>query len=312
MSNTLDSRQLIAFATLARRGSFTQTARDLFLTQSAVSHTIKAFERELGVSLFDRVGKRVHLTQAGEQLLPHAERILREMTDARSALEELQNWGHGRLRVGASTTACHYVLPTVLREFRQSFPQCVIKIEPGDQPRQIELLRSNQVDIALTLEQDEPQPDLDFRPLFEDELRFLVSPMHRWAGLKSVPSAEIAAETLVMYNKGSQTFRMVDEYFRADGIVMRNFIELGSMEAIKELVKIGLGAGVLAPWIARSELRSGSLIELPLGKRRLKRRWGVSYLKGRRLPLAEETFVGLCESVTEDFARLIPEQAASA
>ncbi len=310
MSTTLDSRQLIAFATLARRGSFTQTARELFLTQSAVSHTIKAFERELGVPLFDRIGKRVHLTQAGEQLLGHAERILREMTDARSAIEELQNWGHGRLRVGASTTACHYILPTVLREFRQSFPKCVIKIEPGDQPQQLELLRSNQVDIALTLEPAEPLADLDFRPLFEDELRFLVSPMHRWAGLKEVPVREIADETLIMYNKGSQTFRMVDEYFRAEGVTPSNYIELGSMEAIKELVKIGLGAGVLAPWIARDELRSGALIDIPLGKRNLVRRWGVSYLKGRRLPLAEETFVGLCETVTEDFG-LPPQRLAA-
>jgi len=301
MSTTLDSRQLLAFATLAHRGSFTQTARELFLTQSAVSHTIKAFERELGVTLFDRVGKRVHLTQAGEQLLVHAERILREMTDARSCIEELQNWGHGRLRVGASTTACHYILPTVLREFRQSFPKCVIKIEPGDQPRQLELLRTNQVDIALTLEPTESPADLEFRPLFEDELRFLVSPMHRWAGLKEVPGEEITDETLVMYNKGSQTFRLVDEYLRAGGVVPRNFIELGSMEAIKELVKIGLGAGVLAPWIAREELRNGALIDLPLGKRGLTRRWGVSFLKGRRLPLAEETFAGLCETVTADF-----------
>ena len=103
--STLDSRQILAFVALARRGSFTLAAKDLFLTQSAVSHTIKTLERETGVRLFDRVGKRVHLTQGGEQLMPHAERILRERQDARTALAELQNWGQGRLRVGASTTA---------------------------------------------------------------------------------------------------------------------------------------------------------------------------------------------------------------
>jgi DNA-binding transcriptional LysR family regulator len=80
------------------------------------------------------------------------------------------------------------------------------------------------------------------------------------------------------------------------------------MEAIKELVKIGLGAGVLAPWIARTELESGSLVSLPLGPRKLRRRWGISYLKGRRLALGEETFVGLCESVT---AVLMPPLAAA-
>jgi DNA-binding transcriptional LysR family regulator len=299
MMPTLDSRQLLAFATLARRGSFTQTAKDMFLTQSAVSHAIKALEREIGVVLFDRVGKTVRLTQAGEQLLQHAERILREMQDARTSLEELQNWGQSRLRVGASPTACQYLLPTVLREFKQSFPQCIIRIEPGDGPKMIELLRSNQIDLALMLK-PERLDETTFRPLFEDELRLLVAPMHPWAQKGKVIREEIADETLILYNKGSYTFRMVIDYFQHDKITLNNFIELGSMEAIKELVKIGLGAGVLAPWIARKELAEKSLISFPLGPRKLRRSWGVAFLKGRKLPLAEETFVGLCESVTEN------------
>src|SRR6185369_10223234 len=100
MRRVLDSRQLLAFVTLARRGSFTLTAKEIFLTQSAVSHAIKALERELGARLFDRLGRRVQLTQAGEQLLVHAERILRDMDGARTGLERLQNWGHSRLRLG--------------------------------------------------------------------------------------------------------------------------------------------------------------------------------------------------------------------
>ena len=106
MKPTLDSRQLLAFAALAWRGSFTLAAKDLFLTQSAVSHTIKALESDLGTRLLDRVGRRVVLTQPGEQFLRHTEKILREMEAARAGLEALTTWGHGRLRVGASTTAC--------------------------------------------------------------------------------------------------------------------------------------------------------------------------------------------------------------
>lgn len=298
MTRTLDSRQLLAFATLARRNSFTVAAKDLFLTQSAVSHAIKALEQELGTRLFDRVGKRVHLTQAGEQLLRYAERILREMQDARTSLEELQNWGHSRLRLGASPTACQYLLPTVLREFKQSFPKCVIRIEPGDGPKMVELLRSNQVDLALMLEPP-AETDIAFRPLFEDELRLVVSPMHPWAQKGKVSREDLSSETLILYNKGSYTFRMVMEHFQRDRVALKDFIELGSMEAIKELVKIGLGAGVLAPWIARKELAEASLVSFPLGQRRLRRTWGVGHLRGRRLALAEETFTGLCESVAE-------------
>ncbi len=311
MKPTLDSRQLHAFSALARRGSFTLAAKDLFLTQSAVSHAIKALEDDVGCRLLDRVGRKVLLTQAGEQFLRHTEKILREMEVARVGLEDLSKWGHGRLRVGASTTACQHILPTVLREFRQSYPKCIIRIEPGDHGQQLELLRSGQIDLAVVLEPpNQSLTEFVFVPLFQDELRFIVAPLHPWASLGRAPLESIEAETLVLYNKTSQTFRLVSEYFREEKITLTNFIELGSMEAIKELVKIGIGAGILAPWIARSELESGALISLPLGARKLRRRWGVAHLKGRRLALAEETFVGLCLSVSEVLGLREPEAAA--
>jgi len=162
------------------------------------------------------------------------------------------------------------------------------------------LLRRNQIDLAIMLE-PLGESEYTFVPLFEDELRFLVAPLHPWAQLGRVPREAISEETLILYNKTSYTFRLVSEYFREEKITLSNFIELGSMEAIKELVKIGLGAGLLAPWIARQELASGALISYPLGKRKLARKWGVVHLRGRRLPLGEETFVGLCRTVTENF-----------
>lgn len=297
MKATIDSRQLLAFATLARKQSFTLAAKELFLTQSAVSHAIKALEQELGTRIFDRVGKRVHLTQAGEQLLRHAERILREMQDARTGLEQLHNWGHSRLRIGASPTACQYLLPMVLREFKQSFPRCTLKIDPGDGPRMSDLLRSNQIDLALML--DPQDDDLTFRHLFEDELRLLVSPLHSWALAGEVDRRSLPDETLILYSKNSYTFRMVSEYFLRERVSLNNVMELGSMEAIKELVKIGLGVGVIAPWIAERELAEASLVSFPLGARPLRRVWGIAHLRGRRLALAEETFSGLCESAAE-------------
>ena len=90
---------------------------------------------------------------------------------------------------------------------------------------------------------------------------------------------------------------MIEAYFREEQIVLHSLLDLGDMEAIKELVKLGLGVSILAPWIARKELEEKSLVALPLGKRKLKRRWGVLHWRARRLSLAEETFIGLCESV---------------
>src|SRR5271169_3205415 len=103
MNPPLDSRQLRAFHVLARTGSFTQTARELHLTQSGISHSMKALETETGCRLLDRLGKKVILTQAGKQLLQHAEKILAEMESAQNTLAQLGKWGRGRLRLGAST-----------------------------------------------------------------------------------------------------------------------------------------------------------------------------------------------------------------
>src|SRR6185436_511059 len=149
MNVPLDSRQLRTFCALARTGSFTQTAREMHLTQSGVSHAMKALERDVGCRLLDRLGKKVVLTQAGEQLLHHATKILLEMESARESLGHLGKWGRGRLRLGASTTACQYILPSVLREFKESFPEHAITIEPGDTPTLISLLLRHKIDLAL-------------------------------------------------------------------------------------------------------------------------------------------------------------------
>jgi DNA-binding transcriptional LysR family regulator len=302
MTHPIDSRQLRAFATLARKGSFTLAAKELFLSQSAVSHSMKALEQEVGCRLFDRMGKKVLLTQAGETLLHHVEKILQEMAAARAALEQLGKWGKSRLRIGASTTACQYILPAVLREFKESFPQCLIAIEPGDSLEAIEALRASRIDLALTLE-PRHEEQMEFHPLFTDELMFLMGAMHPWARERRVVRAEIPKQSYVLYNKSSYTFRLIEEYFRQEDMVLNTVIELGSMEATKELVKLGLGVSILAPWIAQKELQEGSLVSMPLGKRKLKRNWGILHWRSRRRSLAEETFLGLCKTVTQDLGK---------
>ncbi len=295
----LDSRQIQAFQVLSKTGSFTETAKTLHLSQSAISHSMKALEQNVGCRLIDRIGKRALLNQAGEQFLVRVESILQEMSEARSELRQLGQWGHGRLRVSATPTACQYLLPSVLREFKESFPKCAILIEPGDTPQAMDLLRQNRVDLALALEPDEEER-ITFRPLFSDELKFIVSPLHPWAKAGHVPRDEISRQNYILYNKSSFTFRIIARYLSQESISLRSFLELGSMEAIKELVKLGLGVSILAPWIAQAEIEEGSLVAMPLGRRKLKRRWGLAYWQSRRLSLPEETFAGLCKSVSDN------------
>jgi DNA-binding transcriptional LysR family regulator len=301
MGEPLDSRQLRAFVVLARTLSFTRTAHELNLTQSAVSHSIKALERDVACRLFDRVGKTVLLTQAGEQLLAQAEKILSEMEVARVELGRLGRWGSSRMRIGAGSTACQYILPPVLREFRESFAHCDISIQPGDTPRNLERLRAHQIDLAINLEPKQ-QEALDIRPIFSDELAFVLSPLHPWAKAGKVTRDEIPRQNYIFYEKASYTFAMIEDYFREEGTTLFSTLEMGSVEAAKELVKLGYGVSILAPWTLRKELAEGSLVTLPLGRRKLRRKWAVLLSNGRRLSLAEETFIGLCQSVAEGLA----------
>ena len=299
MREPLDSRQLLAFVHLSKTGSFTLAARQMNLSQSAISHSIRALEETVGCRLFDRVGKKALLTLAGEQLLHHALKVFREMNVARDSLSRLGKWGKGRIRIGASTAACQYVIPSVLREFKEPFPDYQISIQPGDTPVILDALRRNQIDLALGLEPERTE-DFTVHTVFQDELQFIMAPSHPWARANRVERSEIARQNYILYHRSSQTGALVDDYFRGERIVLNTVIELGSMEAIKELVKLGLGVSILAPWIARAELEAQSLVTLPLGRRKLKRRWAVLQLKGKRPSLAEETFIGLCRSVTEN------------
>ena len=118
------------------------------------------------------------------------------------------------------------------------------------------------------------------------------------------PREEVAGQHFILYSRKSYTSQLLDRHLERERIVPRSFIELGSVEAIKELVKLGLGISVLAPWVFRRELHEGALVAVPLGRQKLKRRWGITYWRGRRLSLPEEAFLGLCYSATAGLAKL--------
>jgi DNA-binding transcriptional LysR family regulator len=295
MDHPIDTRQLRAFVCLARSGSFTKAGRELHLTQSAISHAIKSLETDLGSQLFHRQGKSVHLTHAGRELLPHAETILQSMTHARSVLGTLDQTPRGKLRIGCTTAAAQFILPTVFREFKESFPLYEIKVITGETPDTIERLIKNQIDLAVSLRAPDVSK-LDCHAIFDDELEFLVSPLHPWAQ-KPPKLKEAANETFIVASRNSLNFAMIQEFFMKQGVRLNNFIELGSSEATKELAKLGIGVAIASRWIARGEIAAGQLVALPLPKGKLRRRWVVSALKGRPFNLPERTFIGLCEEV---------------
>lgn len=290
----MDTRLLRVFQAVARHGGLPGAALELHLTPSALSHRLKGLETELGCRLFERSGRRMILNQAGEQLLAGIEEPLETLAETATRLKALGRWGQGRLRIGASISLCEELIPRVLSELRREFAKLHLVVESGDMPDLARKVRDRQVDIAVGVALD-PEPGLEFRAVFEDELLWVLPPDHPWADGRPLSKADLRKEPLITYRRGSQTARLVDRYFRALGVDPTIAMELSSVRAIKESVLRKLGLAILAPWAITQELADQTLTIRPLGAKMLKRQWVIAFPSGRRLTLAEERFHRLME-----------------
>lgn len=307
LNGLIESRQIRSFVAVARRGSFTHGAKDVFLTQSAVSHSIKSLEEDLSCPLFRRVGRRAALLPAGERLLQHCEDILSRMHEARLEVGRMQRLVRSGLRLGAPVTVCQYLLPEVLRQVREESPPAGFRVETGDNPQLLGLLGSGRIDLAVMVE-PKRQPDLVFEPLFSDEVRFVMLPSHPWVKAREISAKQLAEATLIVPNKGSRSFELIMAHFREARIAPGQTIELGSIDSIKKMVISGLGVGVAAAWPIRDEIAAGQLVSRRLGRRPLNRRWFAVRLKDRSLSATEKTLVALLKKAGQRFEE-VPAEA---
>jgi DNA-binding transcriptional LysR family regulator len=291
----MDTRLLKIFAAVARHGSLPAASRELHVTASALSRGLKALESTLGARLFDRLGKRLVLNQAGEQLLAQIAQPLAALDRAAGLIKALGQWGHGRLRIGAPASACQHLLPKVLRDLHQSFPKLLLVVECGDDAQILEWIRQNQIDVALTIAPDQA-PDLEVRPLFEDELLLAFSREHPWADGRSLSRDELARRPLLAGRQSTITADLIDAFWREQQIEPVKFMEIGNTDTMKELVKLSVAAAVLAPWVFEHELASGRIKMKPLGRKALRRRWAVVHRSQTRLALPGEQFIKFCRA----------------
>jgi DNA-binding transcriptional LysR family regulator len=284
---------------VARQLNLSRAAQELALTPSAISHCLKALEKDLRCRLLERTSRRVTLTAPGKQLFLEAEEILRRMAKARTTLKSWQDWKQGRLHIAANITSCQYLVPPALREFRESFPEFRVKIDPCSTERALTAIEEGDVDLGIYVE-PALHPGTTFTPICEDELDFLVNPLHPWVLKRKAIPEDLAEQNLILPERGSETHSLIEAYFRRKGVRVQPFIEIDSEEAIKQFVRLDLGVGILPKWIAATEIRQRSLVSLPLGRWKLRRRWGVLHRRGIKLTFAESVFVNLCKNVARE------------
>ena len=280
-----------------------QASKELHLTPSALSHSLKCLEEDLGCRLFDRSSRRMSLTQAGEQFLPEALRIVQLMEQARYKVSSSRAWHRGQLRIGASPTGCQFILPPVIREFRESFPDVALKIETAVGSEAEAMLREDRIDLAIAIKSP-TSSDIKVVDTAQDEICFIVNPLHRWAGERRVRLSQLSQERIIISAVSSLTKDLIDAYFRPKGVMISPFIEIGNEEVIKEFVRLNLGVGVIPRWIATQEIEAGLLVPIPLGKSKLTRQWGVMHRNYKTLSFAEDTFVGIATHVCRNLMRV--------
>lgn len=249
---SLNLDHLQAFADIVALGSFSAAAARRNLTQPAISLQLRQLESRLGVRLIERVGKRAMPTQAGQTLLQHAGRIEAMVDAALADLAQHASKVIGRVRIGSGATACIYLLPPLLRELRQRFPGLELTVNTGNTDDMLRAVAENRLDLALvTLPPGRAGATKLGRafvvePLLSDEFVAVSSGgKAAIAWPKAVTPQWLAGQPLVLYESGANTRSLVDAWFGAAGLAPRPAMELGSVEAIKQLVGAGLGLTIL-------------------------------------------------------------------
>jgi LysR family transcriptional regulator, low CO2-responsive transcriptional regulator len=299
MKSIIESQQLRVYVMLARLLNMSRAAEELSMTPSGISHCLKTLERDLGCRLFERTSRKMALTHAGREFLAEAGEILDRMQSVRDKIRSWRDWRKGHMRIGASTTACQFIIPPALREFRESFPDFTVKIEACTSTQAANYLPDGRIDLALLTEPAQ-YPSLNFSFLAEDDLQFIVHPLHSWAIRRKTSREDIAEGKLIMPEAGSDTHNLITDYFRQEQLVIQPFIEIANEDAIKHFIQLDMGVGILPQWMVAQEIEQGMLTALPLGRRRLKRRWGIFSMKTRRFSFAEALFVNICRNVLRE------------
>jgi LysR family transcriptional regulator, low CO2-responsive transcriptional regulator len=286
----LDFGQVEAFVQVSKHRSFSRAAEALQLTQPSITARIQALERELGEEMFERGGRGVRLTDAGNAFLPYVERILQTLREGRDAVDEVRNVQLGSLRLGTAITISTYVLPNILHKFTDRYPGLEVVVRTGRSEQVMQMLLSDEVHVALA--RSLANPEVENIHLYDDEIVLAVNPEHPFAKGGRVTVAEAATEPIVLFDRGSSYYGLINNFFRQAGVIPNVAMELDSLEATKRMVEEGLGIALVPLVTVERELASGDLVKVDLADAEpLSRPIALIYRKSRKRPRTAQAFI---------------------
>ena len=281
-------RQLNVFQSVARNLSFSRAAEELYLTQPAVSMQIKQLEGNISLPLFDQIGKRIFLTDAGDELFHYSRAITQQLADMELALDELKGLERGKLNISVVSTA-NYFTPNLLAKFCQRFSGITVSLHVSNRENVLKQLSDNVTDLAIM---GQPPDGLDIatESFMENPLVVIAPPNHPLCKVRKIPVKRLEQETFLVREPGSGTRSAMERFFVAHKISIHKGMETDTNEAIKQAVQAGMGLGIMSLHTAELELETNRLKTLKVQGFPIVRHWHVVHRKNKRLSGAAQAF----------------------
>ncbi len=281
--------QLKVFEATARHNSFTRAAEELFITQPTVSSQIKQLSKAVGLPLFEQIGKRLFLTNAGQELLATCQDIFNRLDHFEMKVADFKGTKQGRLKLAVITTA-KYFIPRILGSFCQEYPGIDVSLKVTNHEQIQHRMQENKDDIYVVSQPPE-EIDLTFQPFLDNPLVVIARRDHPLAAIKQIPLEKLNNQAFIVREKGSGTRQAVQALLNQQNIQVHVRLELGSNEAIKQAIAGGMGISVLSEHTLISEGNNSELVILNVEHFPIKRRWYVAHLAGKQLSVIAQTFL---------------------
>ena len=286
---TINLHQLATFQVVAEHRSYARAAKELHFSQPAVSAQIRQLEESMGVKLFDKIGRKTHLTHAGETLYIYTQKVADLIDETLETMDTLRSPHYGRLSIGADTTVGTYVIPALLGKFLHLYPNVEITLDVVNRVYLLESLMSNRADMVIMGKIPSESP-VFVTPFAPNELVLIAPPTHRLAGTFQTPLTELAREHFLLREVGSGTRAALEDAFQEAGLPLQVTMQVGNNSAIKQSVMAGLGVALISRVAIDMELETKRLVMLDVLGFPIMRQWYLIHLKDKNLSATARAF----------------------
>lgn len=295
MLNQVTIHQLELFLVAAKLKNFSRAADQMAISQPAFSAQIIKLEKILGTPLFERIGRRVELTESGSVFERYATQSLADLREGKQAIDDLKEKVIGSLRIGASTTIANYILPELLGKYRASYPGCKVEMMVNNTNQIEQALLRNEIDMGLVEGPVTATLRVNSFLFRKDELMLVFSGAHRWKKKNTVSLDDFKKEPLIIREPGSGTRKVFMDAMEKAGVSVNIALELGATEAIKRSAEANVGVAVISRSAVEREIREKTLRAARIDGIRLERRLSMILLKNKYLSNPLKAFIKLLD-----------------